>query len=195
MSETETEPLFSEDEPDTGEVSGVVLGPEAPAPRRSRRKKAAPAQDGDDAPKTTRTAARRPTAKADKAVAEIKSDLTQGVAKLAAVVSPVLPTTSGVLVSEGTDGIDGLVELAKDNPDMLAGLAVAAKAVPFLSLGKLLAAIAFALMVDFHRAAPDSVAARGLGVTKAWVATHPQEAEESGVYLADPAPVSEFARL
>jgi hypothetical protein len=97
----------------------------------------------------------------------IAGDLQEGVGQLAGTIMPVAPVTAGTLLLTGADGIDGLVRIAANYPRMLDGLEMAARAVPFMAVGKFIAGIALAVSVDIGTMAPVGLAAEYLGVAEA----------------------------
>lgn len=120
---------------------------------------------GSDGPAVSRStvAGRQHQARLD----AIVGDLQQGVGELAGTIVPVAPVTAATLVLQGPAATEALVRIAADHPRMLDGLEAAAKAVPFVAVGKFVAAIVLALAVDMGRMQPYGVAAEYLRVAEA----------------------------
>lgn len=97
----------------------------------------------------------------------IAGDLQQGAGELAGVLFPIAPVSAGTLVMQAPSAASALVRIAANYPRMLDGLETAAKAVPFLELGKFVAAMVMAGMVDMGRIEPVGLAAEYLKVSEA----------------------------
>jgi hypothetical protein len=100
-------------------------------------------------------------------LAAIQGDLEEGIGQLAGTIAPVAPVTAGTLILQGPEGMAALVKIASAYPRMLDGLEAAAKAVPFMAVGKFVAALMLAAMVDMDRVVPTGMAAEYLGVADA----------------------------
>lgn len=120
-------------------------------------------------------------------VEAIVGDLQQGVGELAGTISPVAPVTAGTMLLTGPTAIDSLVRIAADHPRMLDGLEAVAKGVPFVAVGKFVAGIMLAVMVDMGRMAPTGLAAEYLQVAEAAerVGWAPPSADVEGTIVPD----------
>lgn len=174
-----------------------ALGPPG-APSDSRRRPKEPPvllDEGEEAPARRNRGGSKRVSKKDQELADLKDELTSEARKFGATITPVLPTTGSYMFTEGAAAMEALVDLAKDQPKALDALRAVAKAAPGITCGRFVAGTAVSALVDFRKVAPDSVASRALGVTQVWVKTHPKEAEENGVYIPEPSPVTEFPSL
>ena len=173
-----------------------ALGPPG-APSDSRTRTGPPpliGEDGVTAPQTRRPAKGRAT-KREQELLDLKDELIAEAVKFGATMTPVLPTTGAYMCKGSPDAMGALVDLCKESPQAIEALKTVAKMAPGVTLGRYAAGLGVCAMVDFKKIAPDSVAARSLGVTHVWVKTHPKEADEAGVYLPDPSPVTDFPEI
>lgn len=118
----------------------------------------------------------------------IVGDLQQGIGEFAGTISAVAPVTAGTMLLTGPDAMEALVRIASDYPRMLDGLEKAAKAVPYVSVAKFVAAIMLAIMVDMDRMAPVGMAAEYLRVAEAAEKVHwrPRTEVPEGMPTAGP---------
>jgi hypothetical protein len=122
----------------------------------------------DSARKTAKVSAEdAERADMDKRLKKIVGDLQQGAGELAGTIAPVAPVTAHVVALQAPSAIDSLVSIAEKYPRMLDGLEKAASTVPFISVGKFVAALVLAISVDMGRVTPYGLAAEYLGVAKA----------------------------
>jgi hypothetical protein len=159
-----------------------------------------PVEDAAPEPSTgrrsTRTAGKgRGRRTKSESLNELKNLLADEAYKFGGIVSPLLPTTGAYMIAESEEAMRGIVDLAKDNPRALDALRQVAKAAPGIVVGRVVVGIGTSVLVDARKIAPDAVPARMLGVTRAWAATHEKEANERGIYVADPVPVQDFTEL
>lgn len=97
----------------------------------------------------------------------VVGDLQEGLGQLAGTIAPVAPVTAVTIALQGPPATVALVRIASDYPRFLEGLEMAAKAVPFMAIGKFVAAMMLALAVDMGRVEPLGLAAEYLGVATA----------------------------
>jgi len=97
----------------------------------------------------------------------IVGDLHEGLGELAGTIVGIAPVTAATVALTGPDAVVSLVRVASDYPRFLDGLEKAAKAVPFLSIAKFIAALVLAVSVDMGRLAPVGLAAEYLKVADA----------------------------
>lgn len=121
------------------------------------------ASGGGYDPRPTRALDKRMQARLD----AISGDLTQGGAELAGIIHPAMPVTAATMMINTPATADALVRLAQDHPRMLAGLEAVAKAAPWMTIGRFIAALALAVQVDMGHANPYGMGAEYLGVARA----------------------------
>lgn len=107
------------------------------------------------------------TDSSDARLATITGDLQRGLGEFVGTVAGIAPVTGAVIAMQGPPAMEALVRIAAPYPKFLDGLEAAAKAVPFVEVGKFAAAIIFAVMVDMGRLYPYGFAAESLGVAEA----------------------------
>lgn len=136
-----------------------------------------------NAPMRTRPVSNTPRGKSkmDARLQAVVDDLQKGAGELAGTIAPVAPVAATYTLQQAPGGIEALVRIASDHPKMLEGLEVAAKAVPFMTVGKFVAGLILAVSVDMGQYRPHGLAAEYLGVAQAadavgWTPPQPRQA-------------------
>lgn len=112
---------------------------------------------------------------------KLVGDLEEGIGELAGTIIGVAPVTGVTVLLNGPPAIKAAVDIAADHPRMLKGLETVAQGVPFIAVGKFVAALFLAIGVDMGRADPHGMAGKYLRVSEAadkvgW--EYPQEVDE-----------------
>lgn len=126
------------------------------------------------------TGTTRKSSTMDKRLQAVVDDLQKGAGELAGTLVPVAPVTAAQIVLTGPDAIDAIVRIASDHPKMLEGLEAAAKAVPFMTVGKFIAGLILAVSVDMGQWQPRGIVAEYLRVAEAadkvgWTPPQPKQ--------------------
>ena len=107
----------------------------------------------------------------------IQEELADDIRLLGTLAGPIFPVT-GYYVFENADPFTiALLKLAKNNTRVLRVLHRAAQVAPIYTVAEVVAGTAYSVQVDQHKVDPHNTLARRLGVSRAYDAVYPEEAQ------------------
>lgn len=129
-----------------------------------------------DEHKPSRSRASAPREKSlDARMRRISAGLAENIVMVGALVMPIAPVTSGVVVRDAEHVASEIVKLAKGKPKVLDALERASAIGPGVAVGRFALTVGIAAAVDFERIQADSQISQLLGVFSIWQSIHDPE--------------------